>query len=59
MGEELHSDVKETAFTTVAQEGEQAEHHGTTQDAHDMHRLGKKQEFQVYSVVPALLPLER
>jgi hypothetical protein len=52
MGEDLHSEIKETTYSSelsdvAAQDGVQAEHHGTTHDARDMHRLGKKQEFQV------------
>ena len=51
MGEGPFGEVKEAENSSqsdiTSQEGQQAEHHGTKHDARDMHRLGKKQEFQV------------
>jgi hypothetical protein len=63
MRENPHSEGKETAYSsklsdTAPHEGEQAGNHGTAHDAKDMHRLGKKQEFQV-CFVRRLLRLNR
>lgn len=45
----MHGDMKEPYTSDVVELSpeDQTDFRGTSEDAHDMHRLGKKQEFQV------------